>query len=96
MFRYNKYVRWFLKNGDGDLNLRLSPKKLETRSNRGQHIIIMRKHHPWMEEINLCILLLEVILMPYSIIIIVNPTLGKWNPHSLGRQHTKDRCHQES
>ena len=59
--RYDDYVNWFIKtHPDKNLNLRLSPKKLRTHSNREQLIIMMRKHHPWLEEINIFVLKIEV------------------------------------
>ena len=42
-----------------DLNLRLSPQKLRTHSNREQLIILMKKYHPWQEELNVFILKVE-------------------------------------
>ena len=59
-YRYNEYVDWLINNKPMEnLNLRLSRKRLHTKSNREQFIVLMRKYHPWLEEINYCILQLE-------------------------------------
>ena len=39
--------------------MRLSPKKLSTISNREQYILLARKWHTWLEEINMLILIVE-------------------------------------
>ena len=55
--RYRSYVNWFIKNKPGeDLNLRLSKKKLPTKSLRGQLVMLLRRFHPWKEELDYFIL----------------------------------------
>ena len=58
--RYINYVNWFTKNyPNEDLNVRLSPKKLVTKSGREQYHLLLRRYHPWISEINIFILRME-------------------------------------
>ena len=58
--RYNSYVKWLIKNKPSqDLNIRLSKKKLATISLREQLIILIRRFHPWKEDLDKFILRIE-------------------------------------
>ena len=56
---YRGYLFW-LKAKGRRVDLRLSPKKLDTRTNTEQFIMLLPKFHPYLEELNLFILKLEV------------------------------------
>ena len=83
--RYRAYVNWFFKKHQGkDLNLRLSKKKLPTKSLREQLVMIMRRFHPWKEELNKFVLRLEESgifeawgTKPLSVDVSINPNLMK-------------------
>ena len=58
--KYINYITWFTKtHPNEDINLLLSPKKLSTRSNREQYIMLFKKHHPWINKINEFVLRME-------------------------------------
>lgn len=58
--RYINYITWFTKtHPNEDINLRLSPKKLSTRSNREQYIMLFRRYNPWINKINEFVLRME-------------------------------------
>ena len=83
--KYINYITWFTKtHPNEDLNLRLSHKKLSTRSNREQYIMLFRKYHPWINKINEFILRMEQsgILAawgdpPFKVDISINPKFLK-------------------
>ena len=60
--RYYEFANWFLKNNKENekFNLRMSKTKLKTRTNQPQFVLIMKKFHPWTEELNRIILRIEV------------------------------------
>ncbi len=59
---YRGYLFW-LKNNGGKFDLRLSPTKLDTRTNTEQFIMLHSKYHPYSEELNRFILRIEVSLL---------------------------------
>ena len=60
-YRYSEYIDWFIKNRPKNetMDMRLSSKKLITKINNEQFILLLRKFHPWQEELNRVILMVE-------------------------------------
>ena len=61
--KYQGYVNWFYKQDFKeplDLNLRLSPHKLDTKLMTEQYVMLTKKHHPYLEEMNRFVLIVEV------------------------------------
>ena len=56
---YRGYVFW-LKNRGVSSDIRIAPNKLDTKMNIEQFIMVHNKYHPYSEELNHFILLLEV------------------------------------
>ena len=85
--RYIAYINWIMrKKGPKYVNIRLSKKKLPTLSLKEQLIILLRRFHPWKEDLNRFILKIEEsgfleawgtksLLADVSI----NPNLDKYN-----------------
>ena len=57
--RYNSYINWLIKTHVGSLNLRLSKTILPTKSMRSQLVMLMRRFHPWKEDLDKFILRIE-------------------------------------
>ena len=65
---YRGYIVWLSKNhANESTNLRLSPKKLDTRVDTEQFIMLHSKYHPYSEELNRFILAVEVITKHYNV-----------------------------
>lgn len=56
--RYNSYVNWLITNKK-PLNLRLSKTILPTKSLRSQLVMLMRRFHPWKEDLDKFVLRIE-------------------------------------
>ena len=51
--RYYNYINWFIRHyPNEDLNLRLSKTKLPTKSLREQLVLVLRRFHPWKEDLD--------------------------------------------
>ena len=58
--RYISYINWVTRTkGPKYVNIRLSKKKLPTLSFKEQLIILLRRFHPWKEDLNKLILRIE-------------------------------------
>ncbi len=61
--QYDGYVKWFSKEKpEEDLNLRLSTTTLDTRLMTQQFVMLLKKFHPYVEEVNRFVLIIEVCL----------------------------------
>ncbi len=88
--KYQGYVNWFYKQDFKDdnnepllINLRLSSHKLDTKSMTEQYIMLTKKYHPFVEDINRFVLIIEVLLNKKSIIYF-KLVLDEWSAGCLG------------
>ncbi len=67
--KYQNYVNWFSKTMKETLNLRLSQHKLDTRLMTEQYILLLKRYHPFIEDLNRFILIVEVIYTKFNDIV---------------------------
>ena len=89
--RYRTYINWFIKqHPKQNLNLRLSKKKLPTKSLREQLVMILRRFHPWKEDLSKFVLRIEECgifeawgTIPLLVDVSMNPKLTKATKRNL-------------